>query len=346
MLFRSNQIYTQGFNLVGNPYPSPIDWDLVKFLNTNVDDAIYYYKAGITDEWSGTYSSYVAGFSSDGLATNVIPSMQGFFIRVSTGTYPVAGTLSMNNSVRLTDLTHGFLKSGRKGSESLIRLTAAFSADTALSDPLLVYMSDKATIDFDKQSDALKLFNTAYDVPSFYSVGNDGSRLSVNGMPFSEQDSLIIPLGLRTDADGYISFRIKNREGAFSSGKAYLLDILSGTTTELKSNNEYKTFLAADHYQGRFFLKLEDFATSVPTEPVTINLFNAWYSNGVLKAEIDGILSNSGTVMITGLAGQTLYLWKVHENGYHEFMPSLSSGIYIVTYTTGYIRISKRLFIY
>ena len=345
-VFNNNQIYTQGFNLVGNPYPSPIDWDIIKFLNTNVDNAIYYYKAGITDEWTGTYSSYVGGFSSDGLATNVIPSMQGFFIRVSTGTYPVAGTLVMNNSVRLTDLTHGFLKSGSKGSESLIRLTAAFSADTSLSDPLLIYMSDKATVDFDSESDALKLFNTAYDVPSFYSVGNDGSRLSVNGIPLSVKDSLIIPLGLRTDIDGYVSFRIKHREGAFSRGKVYLLDLLPGTTTELKSGTEYKTYLAADHYQGRFFLKLEDFATSVPVEPLGPEYFSAYYSNGVLKAEIDGIIGNSGTVMITSLTGQTLYIWKVHENGYYEFMPALTSGIYIVTYTSGYIRLSKRLFIY
>ena len=345
-VFNNNQIYTQGFNLVGNPYPSPIDWDLVKFLNTNVDNAIYYYKAGITDEWSGTYSSYVGGFSSDGLATNVIPSMQGFFIRVSTGTYPVAGTLSMNNSVRLTDLTHGFLKSSRKGSESLIRLTAAFSADTAMSDPLVVYMSDKATIDFDSESDALKLYNTAYDVPSFYSVGNDGSRLSVNGMPFSQQDSMIIPLGLMTDVDGYVSFRIKHREGVFSTGKVYMFDLLTGTTTELKSGIEYKTYLAADHYQGRFFLKLEDLTTSVADEPVGPEYFSAYYSKGVLKAEVDGIVGNSGTVMITSLTGQSLYIWKVHENGYHEFMPTLSSGIYIVTYTSGNIRISKRLFIY
>ena len=26
-LYNHNQIYTNGFNLVGNPYPSPIDWD-------------------------------------------------------------------------------------------------------------------------------------------------------------------------------------------------------------------------------------------------------------------------------------------------------------------------------
>jgi len=345
-VYNNNQFYTQGLNLIGNPYPSPVNWDLIKLLNTNVDDAIYYFKASTTDEWSGSYSSYIGGFSSDGLATNVIPSMQGFFVHVTNGAFPVTGTINMNNSVRMTDQTHGFLKSGKQYPSSLIRLTAAYSADTALYDPLVVYLNEKATIDFDSQGDALKLFNTAFDVPNFYSRGNDATRLSINGLPFPEKDSTIIPLGIRTELDGYVSFRIRHREGAFSSGKIFFIDLLSGTTTELLANNEYKTYLAADHYQGRFFLKFSGLMTSVPDEPVNSNLFNAWFTGGVLKAEIDGIIGNSGTVMITSLTGQALYLWKVFANGYHEFLPQLTSGIYIVTYTSGYIRISKRLFIY
>ncbi len=346
MVYNNDQIYTQGFNLAGNPYPSPVNWDLIKLLNTNVDDEVHYFKASTTDEWSGTYSSYVGGSSSDGLATNVIPSMQGFFIHVTDGAFPVTGTLVMNNTVRMTDQTHGFLKSEKQYSSSLIRLTAAYSADTSLYDPLVIYLSDKATVDFDSRSDAHKLFNTAYDVPSFYSVADDGVKLSINGIPVPEADSTTIPLGIRTEIDGYVSFRIRHSEGAFPSGKIYFIDLLTEATTELTGTNEYKTYLAADHYQGRFFLKFTDLMTSVPNDPVNPNLFNAWYSGGVLKAEIDGIIGNSGTVMITSMTGQTLYLWKVFANGYHEFLPQLTSGIYIVTYTSGYIRISKRLFIY
>ena len=45
-LYNNNNTYTKGFNLVGNPYPSPIDWDAAAgWTKTNIDDALYYFKA-------------------------------------------------------------------------------------------------------------------------------------------------------------------------------------------------------------------------------------------------------------------------------------------------------------
>ena len=46
--------------------------------------------------------TYVNGISSDGTASNIIPSMQGFLVHVSDGAYPVTGTLGVNNNVRIT----------------------------------------------------------------------------------------------------------------------------------------------------------------------------------------------------------------------------------------------------
>ena len=49
--------YTKGFNLVGNPYPSAIDWDAASgWTKTNIDNAVYYFKASATDQYGGTYS--------------------------------------------------------------------------------------------------------------------------------------------------------------------------------------------------------------------------------------------------------------------------------------------------
>ena len=75
----------------------------------------------------------------------------------------------LNNSVRITDLTHSFTKYERSAlSVPLLRLTAGFSDDAASADPAVIYFDEKATPDFDSQLDALKLFNTDYAVANLY----------------------------------------------------------------------------------------------------------------------------------------------------------------------------------
>src|SRR5690606_34243021 len=128
-LYNHDGFYTQGFNLVGNPYPSPIDWNATRgWTRTNIDDAIYFFTAGEDNRYTGTYSSYVAGGpSSDGKSSSVIPSMQGFFVHVSessTGSYPVTGTLGMTNQVRINNFSQEFLKAPETEAFSLIRITA------------------------------------------------------------------------------------------------------------------------------------------------------------------------------------------------------------------------------
>ena len=110
ILYNKNHTYTKGFNLVGNPYPSPVDWNSPGWTKTNIDDAIYFFRSAGTDKYTGTYSSFVNGLSSDGVSTSIIPSMQGFFVHVTDGSYPVAGVLGTSNSIRVNDFSQAFLK--------------------------------------------------------------------------------------------------------------------------------------------------------------------------------------------------------------------------------------------
>ena len=80
-----------GWNLVGNPYPSPIDWDaLTGWTKTNVDNATYRHVN------NATWAEYVGGVGANG-GTRYIAGEQGFFVGVTTGF--TAGTLSMTNDV-------------------------------------------------------------------------------------------------------------------------------------------------------------------------------------------------------------------------------------------------------
>ena len=187
-LYNHNNAYTQGFNLTGNPYPSPIDWDAASgWTKTNIDNALYYFKASTTDQYGGTYGTYVNGISSDSIADNIIPSMQGFFVHVSDDTYPVTGILGFTNNVRITDLNHPFTKKkSLSKSNPLLRLTAAYSEDTSSEDPAVIYFDEKAAAEYDNQLDALKLMNTDLNFPNLYTVTPSGKKLFSQSLTYTE----------------------------------------------------------------------------------------------------------------------------------------------------------------
>jgi hypothetical protein len=346
-LYNNNNPFTKGFNLIGNPYPSPIDWiSAAGWTKTNIDNALYFFKASTTDQYGGNYISYVNGVSTGGTTLNIVPSMQGFFIHVTDGPpWPVTGTLEMNNNVRVTDQTQPFTKSGIKSPISFLKFSSAFSDDTASFDPAVIYFDEKATTEFDSQLDALKLMNTDLKVPNLYAVTPAGAKLSISAMPDIVSTTDSVPLGLKLNRDGYIIFRIRNIEGTFSSMSISLYDKIAGIEQDLLPDKEYKISLPTGEYLNRFFLNLSNVATKVPDNNFYPELFSIYCSHGILKAEIDILSGKEGILKITNLTGQTIYLSKVYERGYHEFNPGVKDGIYIVTYITGNKRSSKKLFI-
>lgn len=345
-LYNHNQIYTKGFNLIGNPYPSPIDWNAgAGWTKTNIDNALYYFRASTTDQYGGTYSTYINGISSDGLASNVIPSMQGFFVHVTNGTFPVTASLSMNNSVRITNQTSPFAKSAHKGSVPLLRLVAGYSDDTTSFDPVVVYFDYKATSDFDSQLDALKLFNTDTKVPNLYAVSSNGSNLSINALPSDFLTSFTVPLGLKTNKNGEIIFKVRSLSLDFPEMRIYLTDVSSGTEMDILPGKEYKVSLSAADYKNRFFLNFSNIATDIPDINPAFDLFSIYSSHGILKANINLLSGENGILTIYNLTGQAILVRKIYEPGYYEFNPNITDGIYVVSFVSGNKRISKKIHI-
>jgi hypothetical protein len=245
----------------------------------------------------------------------------------------------------VTDQTQPFTKSGIKSPISFLKFSSAFSDDTASFDPAVIYFDEKATTEFDSQLDALKLMNTDLKVPNLYAVTPAGAKLSISAMPDIVSTTDSVPLGLKLNRDGYIIFRIRNIEGTFSSMSISLYDKIAGIEQDLLPDKEYKISLPTGEYLNRFFLNLSNVATKVPDNNFYPELFSIYCSHGILKAEIDILSGKEGILKITNLTGQTIYLSKVYERGYHEFNPGVKDGIYIVTYITGNKRSSKKLFI-
>ena len=342
-LYNNNNTYTKGFNLVGNPYPSPVDWNASGWTRTGIDNALYFFRTSTTDEYGGTYSSYVNGISSDGVADNIIPSMQGFFVHVSDGTYPVTGVLGATNSVRVNNQSHIFFKSSLSANRFLIRLTAAFTDDAASADPMVVYFDDDAAVAFDSELDALKLFNTDMMVTNLFSVLTDGSKLSVNALPQQTDSVVYVPLGLTSYRDGEVVFALRNLENLPENVRIMFRDAATGANTDLVSSGPYRVNLKAGDYPNRFALAILKSTTSVEPGPGEDDLFNVYSYGQQLRATVGTVRNGEGTITVFDLGGRPVFVKKISETGRYNMDVSIKPGIYLVTYVTGNLHSTVKL---
>jgi hypothetical protein len=100
--------YTNGgaLNLVTNPYPSPIDWSLVRGASTGITNFYTFWDPNFNTR-GGFVTVSTTGVASSGLATQFIQSGQAFFVESDGGTPAVSiqeahKTAGNNNEVFLT----------------------------------------------------------------------------------------------------------------------------------------------------------------------------------------------------------------------------------------------------
>lgn len=346
-LSHNNQPYTKGFNLVSNPYPSPINWDAsIGWTKTNIDNAVYYFDSDTTaDRYSGSYSSYVNNVSSDGKANNIIPAMQAYFVHVTNGTYPVSASLGIGNGVRLTAVPQTYRRLGGPDSIPLIRLRASIRGNDA-SDPTVIYFQNTATEKFDKNLDALKLMNTTAGIPSLYSIAADAQKLSINALPLSDTSSYI-PLGVQLLKDGQLSFFSEGIAALPANLYCYLFDAVTKKYHDLKMNTNYEFNLPAGMYESRFsliFSRKIIFSLPVTAETATTQ-FQVFGMGRNIQLIINLPIGEKAEIRFINMVGQILFTKTYYQSGSYPISLSLPKGIYQVACYTINTVITKQILI-
>jgi len=339
-LYNHNRTYTQGFNLVGNPYPSPINWTAASgWTKTNIDNAIYYFNNGVADQYQGTYSSYINGVSSDGVASNTIPSMQGFFIHVSNGAYPVSATLSATNGVRVTTPNPTFHKVTNVEPYPMVRISAGYQDGAGLSDPTVVYFDPASSLAYNRELDALKMLNTDERVPSLYSL-SASEKLSIHAIPANADTTLIIPLGIKTDKEGKVVFKARDIVELPAGLHPYFADAQNSAIQDLELIPEYGQVLGKGVHENRFYLI---FARQLPAGiPGIKQALKAYSSGGSLFVYLPDA---QGEIRIINTAGQLVKTETLSGAGYHQIRMEGASGLYLVSLSTAEGLVSGKVFV-
>ena len=334
----NNQPYTQGFNLAGNPYPSPVDWYAAGgWTKTNIDDAIYYFNAGTTNQYTGTYSSYINGVSSDGVATNIIAAMQGFFVHVTNGSFPVTATFAVNNTARVNNLTPNYHRDA-PSTVPLLRLSAGFTDEGLGEDAAVIYFDHSAVTNFDITLDALKLMNTDENVPSLFMRATDTNRLSIYSLPYLLDTAFVIPLGLYTKKTGMLTFRTQDLLRMPAGWHIYLKDAKGGMK-ELLEDTRYKVQVNAGDDDTRFSLVFSPKA--LETDGAEADEFKAYSAYGKIYVS----LPEDGQLAVTNMAGQVMFQQKMTGSGVKELNAAFSSGVYVVSFYSGKGLKTKKVFV-
>jgi hypothetical protein len=290
-----------GYNLVGNPFPSAMNFTptyQTAYNFTNVEAKAWVWNG------AGAYLPYEMS-----LGGGVIGSEQGFFVHVTSGT----GSLTLPNAAR----THNssFYKS------TISDLLTLRVDGNNYWDQSQVYVNSQATTGYDAEYDARKLMGSA-DAPQLYSITPDYD-LSINTLPSLDANN-VIPFGFLPGASGTFVITASGMETFPSGQDFYLEDILTSQVQELNTNPVYTFTAAPGQQEHRFNLHF----TPLGINEATGSNIRIYSSEQTIYVNIPFALR--GDIIVYNVMGVELARKAIIGNSLNVLNTGLNTGYYIV----------------
>lgn len=300
----------KGWNLVGNPYPSAIDWDHAEWVKTNINGSVYVYEGS-----SGNYISWNG--TTGGLTDGIIPAMQGFFVKADAA----SPALTIPNNARVASSSNLYKSSYDAVADNVLVVSCE---SQGLSDQLYLHFDDEATVNYDSRFDAYKLMGTG-NSPQIYSSSDD-KLLSISALPLSF-DEMAIPVHVKVIVPGLHTLSLPINT-LVASQQVYLEDTKENTVVKLTATDSYSFIGETTDSPSRFKLTFSGVGLDSPvtTDPQTIFT----YGNQLF-------IQNPGTALVEiyTFAGQLVARQNVNESGLWSQPLHLSAGQYVVRVVNG-----------
>lgn len=224
------------FNLVGNPYASPISIAAFLLENASAIEGTFYFwrKANSVNNTASGYATYTSMgvVSADPtIDTNLtkIQSGQGFFV-VAKSNAP--STLVFNNKMRTNGATT-FFKSTDEDAE-VHRFWLDLSQDNHVVGQTLIAYANGATQDVDSGIDAAYFNDSPTALTSL--INTNEYIIQGRSLPFTTND--VVSLGFKTAAAGTFTISLSNFDGLFAADQdVFLKDHVTNTQHNLKTSD-------------------------------------------------------------------------------------------------------------
>lgn len=280
-----------GYNLIGNPYPSPLSANV--FFDENPSVGTLYFWNHNSTAVGGVYpvNNYasrtklggVAAASGGAVPNAYIQTGQGFYVNSST-----AGEVFFTNTQRAkatasTQFFKNTTQSNQDNESHVYRLN--LSDNVNAYNQILIGYASIASNGFDNQVDGL-LINE--NNTSLFSVLNN-NKLVIQGRAWPFADSDVVPLGVKINEAGNYTISFENAEGLFNSQNIYLKDNLTNSITDIKFNS-YNFNSTVGTFNDRFEIIYTNSALS--TQDFEINNLVVFTKNQHLFVKTDEAIEN------------------------------------------------------
>lgn len=306
-----------GWNLLGNPFSSAIDWDLVN--HSQADGSVYVWNGSQYVAWNGTVG---------GLSNGIIPPQNAFFVRTPAN----GNTLTIPLTARLHDAT-GFYKS----SASVDQMIVLTADGNNFSDQLFVHFNPQASAAFDDQYDAYKLFGEE-TAPQVYAIA-DGQYLNINELPFTSENKTIA-VGFKNSVAGSYSITADGMDSFDALVPITLEDLKTGLLTDLRVNPNYTFSYTAGDPEHRFNLHFDKY---VGMNQTTETSFGIYAFNKTLV--VQNPENFFGLIYVYDMTGRLLMQDQLDGNAEIRVPMNVASGSYLVMVTSDRGVVSRKVLI-
>lgn len=316
-----------GFNLIGNPYPCAIDWNM-NWPISNISGWAVIYDNGTYRGWN----PYLTGNnrSFNGKLDGIIPATNGFWVRATNNT----ASLTIPASERVHS-NQPFYKDTEESTNGSIRLEAKANNWT---DEAVIIFHENGTPGFDGLYDLEKLYNVN-ECPQIYTI-SESKNYGVNVMG-KLSENLVIPVGFEMTIPGEYQIEATEIDNIDSEYDVFLEDILSGEMIDLRREPIYNFNFSPDDNGHRFNLHFSNSAISI--SEINDDGINIYSSDKSVFIVLDQ--SADCDIQIVDLAGHEVGMYDYANLKNTSIQLNVKRGYYVVRVITPETVVSQKVFI-
>lgn len=301
-----------GWNLIGNPFPSAIDADALAFSNANT--GVY-----VVNPSNGSYMAHNGDFGHPALANGHIPINQGFFVQ-ATGS---SATVTMTTAAQVHS-TNDFNKHTQSlPAESIMVTLSGQNSDSYT----FLGFRDNSSMNFDGNYDAYELFGWATMAQVYTEI--EDVQYSINCLPHSEE-TISVPLCISVQSDEELTLNFSGMETFYNTVKIELEDKQLGFTQNITNNPVYTFDASTQDDENRFLLHfngvtgVEDIAGESNIQVYSVD--DMIYINSLENLSAD--------ILVYNINGQLIYNEQMNAETLKRISLGTSSGVYLVNIIT------------